>query len=87
MARRRSLIRLQLEFQRLDNGRREVLRETNRLLFELREAVMAQITVTCVECGKSENAEDSSENIRDLKCKDCGSPMVVKRHPGNTKAT
>ncbi|NYF88901.1 hypothetical protein HDF08_000968 [Edaphobacter lichenicola] len=30
---------------------------------------------------------DIAEEIRDRKCKDCDSPMVVKRYPGNTKNT
>jgi hypothetical protein len=78
---------IKLDLQGLDSRRRIALRETNRLLFELHEALMKQIVITCVNCGRSESVEDIPKNIRDPKCKECDSSMVVKRYPGNTKST
>jgi hypothetical protein len=46
---------------------------------------MATIIVTCVNCKRTETVEDTSENRRDHKCNKCGEPMIVKRHPGNSK--
>jgi hypothetical protein len=46
---------------------------------------MATITVTCVNCARTETVEDTSLNRRDHKCSKCGESMIVKRHPGNSK--
>jgi hypothetical protein len=40
------------------------LREINRLLSELHEALMNKIVATCVNCGVSESVEDTPENGR-----------------------
>jgi len=43
---------------------------------------MDKVTVTCVQCGKAEQVENTAEELRGRKCPDCGGSMVVKRRPG-----
>ena len=45
---------------------------------------MNTIVLTCVSCGSIEEVPDTAEAKRNRKCKECGSPMVEKRRPGDT---
>jgi hypothetical protein len=53
-----------LKLQLLDDRRLAALRETNRLLFELNEAQMTQVVLTCVKCGNPKAWETARKHTR-----------------------
>ena len=44
---------------------------------------MDRITVTCTDCGKEVEIEDTPDAIKNPKCPVCGGSMIVKRPPGD----